>query len=106
MSVHWFCDIISVCLLRDRICRMVSPLENVGEIRGLSQLYFGSRNGCRQRALAFVAVLVGQECPYLAIAQTCHVKAHMRSDIGGIEIETTAQLIVAPISITAYIIAT
>ena len=84
---------------------MASPLENVGEIRGLSPLYFGSRNGYRQHALAPVAVLVGQECPYLAIAQTCHVKAHMRPEIGGIEIGTTAQLIVAPISITAYLVA-
>ena len=52
-----------------------------------------------------MAVLVGQECPYLAIAQTCLVEAHMRTDIGNVEIETTAKLAGIPIGITAYFIA-
>ena len=52
-----------------------------------------------------MAVLVGQECPYLAVTQTCLVKANVRTDIGNVEIETTAKLTGAPIGITAYFIA-
>ena len=60
----------------------------------------GLRNGSRQRTLASVSVPVGQECPYLSVAQTCLVKAYMRTDIGSIEIETAVKLTVALIGIT------
>jgi len=52
-----------------------------------------------------VAVLVGQERPYLAVAQTGLVKAHVRADIIGVEIEPTAKLLFAPVGVTAYLIA-
>ncbi len=58
------------------------------------------RNGCRKCSLASVAVLVGQERPYLAVAQTRLVKAHGRADIG-VEIEPTAKLLFAPVGVTA-----
>ena len=72
---------------------------------GYDLIAFGARNGGRQSALASVVVLVGQECPYLAIAQTCLVEAHVRTDIGNVEIETTAKLAGVLIGITAYFIA-
>ena len=57
-------------------------------------------------SLASVAVLVGQERPYLAVAQTRLVKAHVRgADIIGVEIEPTAKLLFAPVGVTAYLIA-
>ena len=65
----------------------------------------GPRNGSRQRTVASVSVPVGQECPYLAVAQTCLVKAHVRTDIGSIEIETTVKLTVALIGITTNFVA-
>ncbi len=64
-----------------------------------------SGNGCRKCSLASVAVLVGQERPYLAVAQTRFVKAHVRADIIGVEIEPTTKLLFAPVGVTAYLIA-
>lgn len=47
----------------------------------------------------------GQKCPYLAVAQTCLVKAHIRSDIVSIEVEATTEFRFAPLSIAAGFIA-
>lgn len=47
------------------------------------------RNGCK-RTFAAVALLVGQESPYLAVAQAGLVQIHVRTDVIGIEIEAAA----------------
>lgn len=60
---------------------------------------------CRKSASAAVAVLVGEECPYLAVAQTGLVEAHVRSDIGGVEVKPTTEFMLAPLGITAQSIA-
>ena len=52
-----------------------------------------------------MAVLVGEECPYLAVAQAGLVKAHVRPDVGGVEIESAAELVFAPVCVSAQLIA-
>lgn len=62
-------------------------------------------DGRRQRPMATVTVLVGQESPYLAIAQTGLVKAHVRPDVVSVEVEAAAEFGLAPSGITAQLIA-
>lgn len=52
-----------------------------------------------------MAVFVGEECPYLAVAQAGLVKAHVRPDVGGVEIESAAELVFAPVCVSAQLIA-
>ena len=46
-----------------------------------------SGDGGRQRATAAMTVFVGKERPHFAVAQAGLVKAHVRSDVGCVEIE-------------------
>lgn len=62
-------------------------------------------NAAAKSPSAAVAVLVGQEGPYLAVAQACLVKAHVRTNIGGIEIKAAAKFMFAPGGITTYPVA-
>lgn len=60
-----------------------------------------SRYGGCQSAFAAMAVFVGQEGPYFTVAQTRLVKAHVRTDVGGIEVEPGAEIFSTPTMITA-----
>lgn len=53
---------------------------------------------------AAVGGLVCEECPHFAVAQTGLVKAHVRPDVRTVEIETTGQLIITPLMVTAQFI--
>ncbi|WP_168185158.1 hypothetical protein [Duncaniella dubosii] len=50
-------------------------------------------------------VLIGEECPYLAVAQTRLVKAHVRPDVDGVEVNPTAEFSLAPLGVAAQLIA-
>lgn len=52
-----------------------------------------------------VAVLVGQESPHLAVAQTGLVKTHVRPDVGGVEVKPTTEFALAPLGVAAQLIA-
>lgn len=63
-----------------------------------------ARDSGRQRATATLAALVGQECPPLSVAQADLIKAYVQSDVGHVEIAADAQLRVAPILVTIFLI--
>ena len=72
---------------------------------GNNIIAFSSRYGSGKCAAASVAILVGEECPYLTIAHTRLVQAHIWTDIGCVEIEPAAQFLLTPLGISAYLIA-
>ena len=51
-----------------------------------------------------MSVLIGKECPYLAVAQAGLVKAHVRADVGGIEIKPATKFVLAPFGVSAQFI--
>lgn len=52
-----------------------------------------------------MTLLVGQESSYLAAAQAGLVKAHVRTDVIGIEIEAAAEYVIAPVGVSTQLIA-
>ena len=48
---------------------------------------------------------IGQESPHLTITQTGLVKAHVRADVGGVEVKTTTEFVLAPLGVAAQLIA-
>ncbi len=64
-----------------------------------------SGDGVRHRATAAMTVFVGKKRPHFAVAQAGFVKAHVRSDVGCVEIEAAAKLRLAPLRIAAYPVA-
>ena len=52
-----------------------------------------------------MTVLVGEESPYLPVAQTGLVKAHVRADVGGVEVESATEFALAPLGVAAQLIA-
>ncbi|MBD5312155.1 MAG: hypothetical protein HDS13_08405 [Bacteroides sp.] len=50
-------------------------------------------------------LLVGQERPHPAVAQTCLIRTHVRSNIDSIEVEAATQFRPVPIGIAAHLVA-
>lgn len=66
---------------------------------------FRARNCSGKSTPAAVAILVGQESPHLTIAQAGLVKAHVRPDVGSVEVKPTTEFVLAPLGVAAQLIA-
>nr|QXN65658.1 hypothetical protein 54E5_00014 [uncultured bacterium] len=52
-----------------------------------------------------MTVFVCEECPYLAVAKTGLVEAHVRADVRAVEVKPAAEFVLAPLCVSTKLIA-